>query len=124
MTRQTVGETLAARLYAAEAAIDAALFETASFATMLPQARAEAMLSATAGQAVFEGAAASISALTEARARIVDSHNALAVLARKLGLDVLAVGPVDKPEDRPPVTGGVTQAGMLNKTLPSSTVAC
>lgn len=105
MDRLTVGEALAARLYAAEAAIDAALFETASLAAMLPKARSEAFLSATTGQKVFQGAASGIAALTEARAHVVDTHNALAAIARKLDLNVLAVGPVDKPEDRPPVGG-------------------
>lgn len=124
MNRETVGEALAARLYAAEAAIDAALFETASLAAMLPGARAEAFLSAVTGQKVFEGAAAGIGALTEARAHIVDAHNALAALARKLGLDVLALGPVDKPEDRPPGGGGVEPSEMINKSLPGSPVAC
>lgn len=105
MSRQTVGEALVVRLHAAEAAIDAALFETASLAALLPGARAEAFLSATTGQKVFQGAAAGLVALTEARAHVADAHNALAAIARKLGLDDLAVGPVDKPEDRPPVGG-------------------
>lgn len=124
MSRETVGEALAVRLYAAEAAIDAAIHETASLAAMLPGARHEAFLSAVTGQKVFQGTAAGISALTEARAHIVETHNALAALARKLGLDILALGPVDKPEDRPPGDGGVEPAVMLNKSLSSSPVAC
>jgi len=120
MTRQTIGETLAARLYAAESAIDAALAETATLTAMLPTARAQAYLSAVTGQKVFEGAAATIGSLAEARAHLVDTHNSLAALARKLGLDTLAVGPVDKPEDRPPL--GPT--GVLNKTLPMAPEVC
>lgn len=109
MTRQDIGEALASRLYAAEAAIDAALTETATLAAMLPGARAGAWLSAVSGQKAFDGAAASISALAEARSHLVQTHNTLSALARKLGLDALAVGPVDKPEDTPPRdgTGGV-----------------
>lgn len=124
MNRETVGEALAARLYAAEAAIDAALYETATLAAMLPGARNEAFLSAVTGQKVFQGTAAGISALTEARAHIVETHNALAALARRLGLDILALGPVDKPEDRPPGDGGVEPVGTLNKALPKSPMAC
>lgn len=101
MSRQTVGAALAAKLYEAETAIDAALAHTASLAAMLPTARADAYLSAVAGQKVFTGAAASISALTDARAALVDTHGALTALARKLGLDTLATGPIDKPEDEP-----------------------
>lgn len=99
--RQTVGEQLAAQLYAAESAIDAAICETACLTALLPQARAEAYLAATVGQSVFEDTAAAISALTQARGRIVDAHHTLGALARRLGLDTLAVGPADKPEDRP-----------------------
>lgn len=109
MTRQDIGEALAGRLYAAESAIDAALTETATLAAMLPAARTGAWLSAVSGQKAFDGAAASISALAEARSHLVQTHNTLSALARKLGLDALAVGPVDKPDDTPPRdgTGGV-----------------
>jgi hypothetical protein len=107
MSRHAIGEALAARLYAAESAIDQALTETAFLAAALPTARAEAYLSAVTGQRVFDGAAASISALAEARAHLVQTHTALAALARKLGLDTLAVGPLDKPGDQPPVGGPV-----------------
>lgn len=122
MTRQTISEAVAARLHAAEAAIDAALAETAQLAALLPAARAEAYLSAVTGQKAFDGAAASIGALAEARARIVDTHNALAALARKMGLETVAVGILDKPEDEPPHGGGVhaVNAPQVNKVLSSS----
>jgi len=100
-TRHAVGEALAGRLFAAEAAIDLALAETASLMAMLPTARSDLYLSAVTGQRAFVGAAASINALTLARSHIVDTHNNLAAVARRLGLDTLAVGPIDKPEDRP-----------------------
>ena len=77
---------------------------------MLPAARAQAYLSAVSGQKAFDGAAASISALAEARYHLVQTHNTLSALARKLGLDALAAGPIDKPEDIPPRgdSGGVS----------------
>lgn len=106
MSRQSIGEALATRLYAAETAIDQALTETAFLAAALPSARAEAYLSAVTGQRVFDGAAASISALAEARSHLVQTHTALAALARKLGLETLAIGPLDKPGDQPPIGGG------------------
>jgi hypothetical protein len=99
--RDTVGLTLAARLEASEQAIDQALVEAAALMAALPRARADAYLSACAGQKAFEGVAASIAALTEARRGVVQAHRSLADLAHRLGLDALAVGPVDKPEDRP-----------------------
>jgi hypothetical protein len=106
MTRQSIGEALAVRLFAAETAIDLALTETANLASALPAARADAYLSAVTGQRAFDGAAASIGALAEARSHLVQTHNTLAALARKLGLETLAIGPLDKPADRPPVGGG------------------
>lgn len=101
--QKTVGERIAARLYDAEAAIDEALSETAMLAALLPQSRIEAMLSATTGQKAFESTAAAIQALTDARGQLAATHRTLAALARSMGLETLAAGPVDKPEDRPPV---------------------
>lgn len=131
MSRLSVGEALAARLFAAESAIDQALIETAALTAALPAARADAWVSAVTGQSAFEGAAACISALALARAHIVQTHNTLAALARKLGLDTLAVGPLDKPGDQPPIGGGGGDgdgAGigtdMVNKTLPGSVCSC
>jgi len=137
MSRQTIGETLSARLFAAESAIDRALVETATLAALLPTARSEALLSAVTGQKAFDGAAASISALSEARAQLVGTHRTLAALARKLGLDTLAIGPLDKPDDTPPIGGGRPTAGparaflvnqtltnRANKTLPGEARPC
>jgi hypothetical protein len=112
MSRHTVGEALAARLYSAELAIDAALTETAQLAAMLPAARTAAYLSAATGQKAFDAAAASIGALALARGHLVDTHNTLAALARRLGLDSVAVGPLDKPEDSPPRERGT---GFINE---------
>ena len=132
MTRQIIGEALAVRLYAAEAALDRAMTEAAALTAALPVARAEACLSAVTGQRAFSGAAAAVGALAEARGHLVHTHNALAALARKLGLDALAVGPVDKPGDTPPVGGGRsalcprsdTVHAMVNKSLPNPTPLC
>lgn len=129
MTRLAVGETLAVRLYAAESAIDQALIETATLAAALPAARADAWLSAVAGQRAFAGTAATISALSDARAHIVETHNTLTALARKLGLETLAVGPLDKPGDGPPIGGGGGDGpgvapDMVNNSLPRRTIAC
>ena len=129
MTRQSIGEALAARLYAAESAIDRAMAETAALAAALPGARADAYLSAVTGQRAFSGAAATIGALAEARGHLVQTHNTLGALARKLGLEALASGPIDKPGDTPPVGGGLCPEGdtgghMMNKSLPVAGELC
>lgn len=123
MKRDTIGADVAGRLYAAEAAIDIALAETAALVAMMPAARSGAHLSAVTGQRAFDGVAASIQSLAQARAHIVDTHNVLAALARKLGLDVLAVGPMDKPDDTPPRggSGGIVARNRVNKILPNFT---
>jgi hypothetical protein len=128
MSRLAIGEDLAARLYAAESAIDQALIETANLAAALPAARAEAWLSVVTGQRAFEGAAATIGALAEARAHIIQTHKTLSALARTLGLEVLAVGPLDKPGDSSAIRsgkdGGASATDMVNKILPNDTPSC
>ncbi len=129
MSRLSVGEALAARLYAAESAIDQALIETATLAAALPAARAGAWLSAVTGQRAFAGTAGAISALAKARAHIVQTHNTLTALARKLGLETLAVGPLDKPGDGPPIGGGGGDGpgiapNVVNKILPNTDRSC
>lgn len=116
LTAQSVGEQLASRLYAAEAAIDNALKEAGMLISMLPSARADLWLSAVTGQRVFDEAAASIQALAQARGHMVSAHNTLAAIARRLGLDVLATGPVDKPEDTPPI-GQIPMGIVASATL-------
>lgn len=129
MSRLSVGEALATRLYAAESAIDQALIASATLAAALPAARADAWLSAVTGQRAFEGTAAAITALAEARAHMVRTHITLTALARRLGMETLAVGPLDKPGDRPPIGGGggdgpgVTR-NVVNKTLPAKAEPC
>ena len=84
------GVTVAMSVPEAEAAIDAALSEAAQLAAMLPAARSQAWLSAVSGQKAFDGAAASISALAQARSHMVDTHNTLAALARLVTADRIA----------------------------------
>jgi hypothetical protein len=133
MTRQSIGEQIAAQLYSAETAIDRALAETAGLAARLPIARADACLSATTGQKAFDSVASAVSALTSARHDIVKTHATLGALARTLGLDTLAVGPVDKPGDKPPVEGGIANTSdsvnihltdVVNKPLPRECRSC
>lgn len=106
MNRLVIGGSLSARLHAAEAAVDQAMADAAGLAAALPVARLDAALSAVAGHRAFEEAAASVAALAAARTHLVRTHQVLAALARRLGMDVLAVGQLDKPGDRPPVSGG------------------
>lgn len=117
MHREVVGKNLGRKLQAAEAAVDHALIETAVLAAALPEARMRAGLSGVTGQAAFDDLAAALSALTQARARLVGAHRTLSALARRMGLDNLAAGPVDKPDDQPPMDGSDrARANMVNET--------
>lgn len=133
MNSQSSGEQSAARLYCAETAIDRALVETANLAAQLPTARTDAYLSATTGQKAFDGVAVAISALTIARQNMIQTHATLGVLVRSMGLDTLAVGPLDKPGDGPPVGGGISDnpesvnirlTDVVNKSLPGEHSSC
>ena len=111
MSRQAIGETLSHQLHRTETAIDAALYEAATLAALLPHARTDAGLSAIAGQGAFDGAASTLTALTGARAHMARTHATLAALARRLGLVSVAVGPLDKPDDRPSTGSDPTLLG-------------
>jgi len=130
MSRQSISETISRRLHTSESSLDTALHEMARLAALLPRARSQAGLSAVTGQRAFDGTAAAIGALTEARAHLVRTHVTLAAVARRLGLDTVAAGPLDKPDDRPPVGGNILAlpetrpAPILNKTLPRNARAC
>lgn len=130
MSRKLIGEAVSHRLHRTEAAIDAAMYETARLAALLPRARSRAGLAAVTGQAAFNGSAAALGALTQARAHLVQTHTTLSVLARRLGLAAVAAGPLDKPDDRPPIGGNIlplrasNPAPIINKTLPRATRTC
>ena len=131
MTRQSIGEQIAPLLYAAETATDLALAQTAGLSAHLPGACAKAYLSANAGQKAFDSAAGSNSALAPPSAHMVQTHKTLPTLARALGLDTLAIGPVDNPNDTPPVEGisdteavNIHLTGVVNKPLPIGRGSC
>lgn len=97
--RAAVAHRLAGDLCSAEAAVDAAFAEVARFAASIPGARLEASLSAVVGQPVFLCLAEGMTALAEARARLVDAHSELAKVGEQIGVShVVAHGPLDKSE--------------------------
>ena len=116
MSREVIGRDLGLRVQAAEIALDKALMEIAGLAAALPDARLRASVAATTAQPAFDGVAASLLAATEARAHLGGAHRTLSALARKLGLESVAAGPMDKPEDRPPLDGSEPlRANVVNE---------
>ncbi|MEH6663637.1 MAG: hypothetical protein V7678_02200 [Brevundimonas sp.] len=116
MPIDAVGRDLSRQIHAAEMALDHALIEVASLAAALPEARIRAGISGVTAQAAFDDLAACLSALTHARSRLGGGHRTLASLARRMGLGALAAGPMDKPEDRPPMDGSDGVRNMVNET--------
>ncbi len=84
--RRIAADQVAAGLFEAEAAIDAALNKTAVLAAAIPAARAGAGLSALFGQDAVERLSETIVALTQARRGIVETHKQLAVVKVQIGL--------------------------------------
>lgn len=85
-------ETVAERLFAAEAAIDQALAAAAELSASMPQARQQAHLSGIVGQEAMECAAASITSLLQARNQMIAAHGALDRVKTEIGLRTHAFG--------------------------------
>jgi hypothetical protein len=104
--RRHAAQEVAARLIAAEEAIDAALTAVADLNGYIPVARCEANLSAVIGQGAVEAAAETLAALVRARRGIVDTHHQLAETRDQIGLRTMALGGLgDKAQLNP---GGLT----------------
>ena len=97
--RREVAEHIAGALFEAESAIDAALSKTATLTGVMPALRSNAGLSALIGQSAMERASQAITALTEARRAIVETHKELSVAQGQIGLGAVALdtGGGDKP---------------------------
>ena len=108
LERQDAAAEVAEKLFAAEAAIDAAVSATAELLGELPRARKRAGLAATVGQPVIENAAAALLALTNARAEVVSMHEALATIHRRAGWGSFAIGPMNEKDDQPPPVGEIS----------------
>lgn len=94
------------KLKRAEAAIDAALRETAELMGLLPSLRLEAKLSAVIGQEAVANLSETLAHIVSARRTIIETHSALATVRTQIGCGALAVGDVDKVGD-PPRTSGL-----------------
>ena len=90
--RRMYADQVAARLFEAEQAIDAALAKTAALAGVMPALRAEAGLSALIGQEAVEWTSRSSSALAEARRAVVEAHKELSTAQKQIGLGAVLYG--------------------------------
>lgn len=95
-----IARNVATRLLATEEAIDAAIACAAELVGYMPAARQGTQVSASVGQPAFEQVIATMSMLAEARGRIVEAHESLAVSGLQARIPVRNFGGfVDKPRN-------------------------
>jgi hypothetical protein len=94
--RVSAGLKVTESLHAAEAAVEAALVEAHALTALAPGDDRAAPGRGTTP----------VRAVSRARAHLARAHRSLADVARRIGLDETTVGPLDKPEDTPPIGGG------------------
>jgi hypothetical protein len=87
-----VAEQIAAALFEAETAIDAAISKTAALTGVMPSLRKEAGASALIGQDAVERASQAIMALADARRAIVETHKELSIAQGQIGLGAVMIG--------------------------------
>ncbi len=95
--RRLIAQSVADQLYAAEAAIDAAITATATLTGLMPAIRADAGLSALIGHDAIMQASVTCAELVQARGSIVATHKALSVAQREMGLGAVMFGSYAKP---------------------------
>jgi hypothetical protein len=105
MKRTEAARAGAEKLMRAEAAIDAALRETAELMGLLPSLRLETKLSAVIGQEAVANLGATLAHIVSARRTIIETHSALATVRTQIGCGALAVGDMDKTEEAVRTTG-------------------
>ena len=98
MDKTLIAQGVAYKLFATEDAVDAAILEASKLMGALIEGRQEMGISAVTGTETVSKLAAALSALTEARAAIVDTHNELAEVKLRIGVRTKLLGVVDKTQ--------------------------
>lgn len=96
--RRLVADQVAASLFEAEIAIDAALAKAAALAGIMPSLRTEAGISALIGQGAVERASEAFAALASARRAICETHLELSIAQKQMGLGAVAFGDPKPPQ--------------------------
>lgn len=87
--RRLAANKVAEQLFAAEAAINAAVSAVAQLTAVMPMAAQEANLAACIGQDALMGAMETCQQLVQARSRIIATHAALRAAQTQIGLDAV-----------------------------------
>ena len=117
MDKIEAAHEVAARLTAAERAIDEALRTGADLLARMATARREVGLSAVVGGEAFERSAGALTALTAARAETAACHAALARAQVRAGLGAVATGEGSKDPPPPATLVAETAPALSHKRL-------
>lgn len=113
MKRTEIARAGAAKLMEVEAALDAALSQTAELVGLLPTLRLNARLSAVLGQDAVDDLGETLTHLITARRTLVRAHGGLQTVREQIGCGAVSMGVLDKPADgdTPRTTGFTTVEG-------------
>lgn len=102
MEKAFVAQRVANKLFATEAAVDAAMVEVAGMMAELMQARKDLGLSATVGDTACAKVADAIQALASARSAIVEAHSQLDETRLRVGIRTRMGGLIKEEQLEPP----------------------
>ncbi|MDB5453145.1 MAG: hypothetical protein JWO33_1723 [Caulobacteraceae bacterium] len=102
MQRRIVAQEVAQKLGALERHIDQTLVAAGALIAALPDARVRARLSAVVGQDALDLVAQATVILSQARGKMVEAHNALAITGHQIGVGKIVAELGDKPVPPPP----------------------
>lgn len=91
-----VAQRVANKLFATEAAVDAAMVETMEMIAELIQARKDLNLSATVGNGASAKLGDAVAALTAARTAVVEAHAELDEVRQRVGIRTKLIGVIGK----------------------------
>jgi hypothetical protein len=91
-----VAQRVANKLFATEAAVDAAMVETMEMMAELIQARKDLELSATVGNGASAKLANAVTALAAARTAVVEAHAELDEVRQRIGIRTKLIGVIGK----------------------------
>lgn len=91
-----VAQRVATKLFATEAAVDAAMVETMEMMAELIQARKDLELSATVGNGASAKLADAVTALAAARTAVVEAHAQLDEVRQRIGIRTKLIGVIGK----------------------------
>ena len=114
MEKVFVAQRVANKLYATEAAVDAAMVEVSEMIAELVQARKDIGLSAVVGHGASAKFAEAVQALAVARSAIVDAHSQLDETRLRVGIRTKMIG-FDKGTEMQP--NGLHEVASLREAV-------